>query len=315
MAVIPAIIGLLPMPAGALMSAPLVGAVAVKTRTSPEQNTAINFWFRHVWEYVWPLYPGVIVTGALLKVPVRNLVVVNFPLTLAAIGAGLLFCLRNVPGQHVSGAGGAVAGHVKQLVLSLLPIIVVALATVIFSVPLPCSLGAVCAALLIVHRLNRDQVKAVIRRSITAETVFLIVGVQVFQSVIERSGAASQVVQGFVSIRTPPGFLCLVIPCVIGLLTGATLGFVGVTFPVLMPFFVGQPGDVAYGYVMLAYGSGFVGTLLSPVHLCLTMTRDYFKANFGQVYKLLIGPACVVIIVAILWFLFGVNPLVKRLGL
>jgi len=315
MAVVPAIIGFLPMPGGAMLSAPMVGTVARRTQTSGAQNTAINFWFRHVWEYVWPLYPGIILTAALLEIPVRNVAAVNFPLTCAAITGGLLFSFRGVVPPELSRRASARAGCAKQLAVSLSPIIAVVVATVVFSVPLLLSLGVVCALLLIVHRLNKEQLRTVAHETVTAETIFLIVGVKVFEAVIERSGAASEVVQSFVSIDIVPAVLVVTVPFVLGVLTGATIGFVGVTFPVLMPFFVGQAGDVAYRYVMLAYAAGFTGVLFSPVHLCLVMTKDYFKAEFGQVYRLLIAPSLVVILVAVGWFLFGVEAFVRRTGL
>jgi len=39
---------------------------------------------------------------------------------------------------------------------------------------------------------------------------------------------------------------------------------------------------VPIGYVMLiasAVAAGFLGVLLSPVHICLVLTREYFKAD------------------------------------
>ncbi|MCP4154350.1 MAG: DUF401 family protein, partial [bacterium] len=51
----PALIGFLPMPGGALVSAPLVDVSTNKMNLKPEFNTFLNFWFRHVWEFVWPV--------------------------------------------------------------------------------------------------------------------------------------------------------------------------------------------------------------------------------------------------------------------
>ena len=58
---LPALVGLLPMPAGALFSAPMVASVDSKEELDPQHKAAINYWFRHIWEYWWPLYPGVII--------------------------------------------------------------------------------------------------------------------------------------------------------------------------------------------------------------------------------------------------------------
>ena len=66
--VMTALIGLLPMPGGALFSAPMVDASLASLPVNKEQKTIINYWFRHIWEYWWPIFPGVILAVALLKV-------------------------------------------------------------------------------------------------------------------------------------------------------------------------------------------------------------------------------------------------------
>ena len=58
-ALLPALIGLLPIVGGALVSAPMVVAGSDELRLSAERRTFINYWFRHVWEYILPTYPAV----------------------------------------------------------------------------------------------------------------------------------------------------------------------------------------------------------------------------------------------------------------
>jgi hypothetical protein len=48
-----------------------------------------------------------------------------------------------------------------------------------------------------------------------------------------------------------------------------------------------------------AYVSGFAGILLSPAHLCLALTADYFKAELKDVYRILILPVAVVFLSAL----------------
>ena len=55
--IVPAFIGLLPMPGGALFSAPLVDESLKGLNIKPEFMTFINYWFRHVWEFIWPILP------------------------------------------------------------------------------------------------------------------------------------------------------------------------------------------------------------------------------------------------------------------
>jgi len=81
-------------------------------------------------------------------------------------------------------------------------------------------------------------------------------------------------------------------------MTGLTIAFVGITFPFLLPLMGGmspEPGLVAF-----AFASGFAGVMLSPVHLCLVLTREYFGADFAQVYHRLLLPSLLVLATAVI---------------
>jgi integral membrane protein (TIGR00529 family) len=86
--VLPALIGLLPMPGGALFTAPLMDDVSADI-IPPHKKTLINFWFRHIWEYSWPMYPALLLAASLSQVDRNQMALLQFPLTVIALGVGL----------------------------------------------------------------------------------------------------------------------------------------------------------------------------------------------------------------------------------
>ena len=54
LATIPAVFGLLPIPGGALMSAPMIDKEADKIGVSDEDRTFLNVWFRHIGFLIFP---------------------------------------------------------------------------------------------------------------------------------------------------------------------------------------------------------------------------------------------------------------------
>ena len=96
LAALPALIGLMPMPAGALVSAPMIDGVADELGIPPESRTLINYWFRHVWEHSWPMYQAIIIASAILGISVREFSGKMFPLTLIMISVGYLLLLRPI---------------------------------------------------------------------------------------------------------------------------------------------------------------------------------------------------------------------------
>jgi len=43
-----------------------------------------------------------------------------------------------------------------------------------------------------------------------------------------------------------------------------------------------------------AWAGGFLGTMMSPVHLCLALTRVYFEADWGSIYRRMVPAALLV---------------------
>ncbi len=56
----PLLIGRLPSLGGAYFSAPMVKEATEGTDMSNKEKAFINCWFRHPWEYILPLYPGIV---------------------------------------------------------------------------------------------------------------------------------------------------------------------------------------------------------------------------------------------------------------
>jgi hypothetical protein len=83
----------------------------------------------------------------------------------------------------------------------------------------------------------------------------------------------------------------MILPFLAGFITGIAVGFVGTSFPLIIPMF---PENSLVGYLAsaaLAFTFGFMGMMLSPVHLCFLVTKDYYGANLVKSYRYLLLPA------------------------
>jgi integral membrane protein (TIGR00529 family) len=124
MALLPALIGLLPMPGGAIFSAPLVDECDEDNTVEPLLKTKINYWFRHVWEYWWPLYPGVLLTVDLTGLSILTVMILQLPLSIVSIGAGYFFLLRKVA-SNKTGSDTNKSGNNSRFLLLITPIIII----------------------------------------------------------------------------------------------------------------------------------------------------------------------------------------------
>jgi len=326
MAVAPAFIGLLPMPGGALFSAPMVGELTDDLTVPSEDRTLINFWFRHIWEWVWPLYPGVLFASAIIGAPLGRLMLAQSPMTLAAVAVGTILCFRRVtlpPNDNDAAPRGTWGEFLAAVWPVLLIIVLTAALGVAKHVGAPLGLPtktALLVALLIVNplflvlkRVPWREVLTLLRATVTVRICVLVYGVVTFGHVLRAYDAVEALPATFSGWGVPPLALIFFVPLIVGLLTGYMPAVVGISFPVLVPLLMrgtGADAAIHYGRSTFAYAGGFFGVLLSPVHLCLVLSREYFTADVTRVYRrlfLLVG-ALAVVAVGVL-FLWGAVPL------
>ncbi len=290
----PVLIGLLPSIGGAYFSAPMVDESTKGMKMSQEEKAFINYWFRHPWEYILPLYPGILLAAAVSGMELRDLIIANTAYAFFIVITGLIFGMRNV-----SGAFPVAEGVSKKGLLSFIPIALVLLLVVIFHLELHYALLLVIIALFIFYRFNARGIIRVLKHGLSMDVIVLIIGIMLFKETMEASGAVKNL-SGFLTSKgipfTPILFL---LPFATGLLTGITVGFVGSTFPLIMSI----AGEPSIGVISFAFASGFFGVLLSPVHICLVLTREYFKADMWGVYKKIIPAGSIVFLVAVVEYL------------
>lgn len=291
---LPALIGLLPMPGGALFSAPMVDSAFEGIPISAERKSFINHWFRHVWEYSWPLYPGIILTVELTGYELGRFILYQLPLTAVAIIAGAWASLRHIPSSTTAHQAETHDHPIRQVFVSFLPILVVIVLSIGLGLHLIIAfLIGIALSLWMGRNHFGHPIRSVLLRSLSLNTVVLIVGIMAFKQALESTGVIASMADTFARYGIPPFPLFIIIPFLVGLVSGLTIAPVGVAFPILFPL-IDLTGS-GIGYVVLAYASGFAGVILSPVHLCLILTREYFHAEMGGIYRLLWLPAAVLI--------------------
>lgn len=293
---VPAIIGFLPIIGGAMISAPMVQQASDELAITPERKTFLNYWFRHIWEYIFPTYPGVILSAAILGVGISTVAQANLPLTLAAVASGLFFGFRGI------GYAGDGKRHLSRAIfldffLGGLPIFVVIFAVLVFKTDLALTLILVFLISVLVYRARPREVVTIVKENFSFSYVTIVLGVLAFKGVLEATGAVAEISGELASFGIPSFIVLMILPFIIAMSTGMTMAFVGITFPILMPYFV--TGDFPMIAFMLAYAGGYAGIMLSPVHLCLVLTAQYFEADLGRLYRLLALPVFSVLMMAL----------------
>jgi integral membrane protein (TIGR00529 family) len=307
---LPALIGLLPMPGGALFSAPFVASADSGNHLKPHLKTAINYWFRHIWEFWWPLYPGVILAMQYAKLPVWLFFLIQAPFSLFAIFGGWLFMLRTV--SHRSGPAYPEA-HAKQAFSTLAPVGVLVAISIAGSSVLPMagvrpSIANLCSMLLglvvviswigAADRAAFRKTLGILKKQSTWSLMLVVAGALLFSATLSipvpGTGATlvSQMRDEFMRLGVPFFLLAFIIPFISGMVTGIAVAFVGASFPIIFALLGDHPPlHSLIATTSLAFVSGHMGEMLSPVHICFLVSKEYFKTSLRLSYRYLLGPA------------------------
>ena len=90
---IPLMMGMLPTPGGIMLSAPMVRDLGDRIGVERDRLAAINFFFRHQWESVWPLFPAVPLVQSIFGISAFVLISHNIVITLCGTLGGVIFLL------------------------------------------------------------------------------------------------------------------------------------------------------------------------------------------------------------------------------
>ncbi|MHB8881566.1 MAG: DUF401 family protein [Thermodesulfovibrionales bacterium] len=300
----PLLIGMLPSLGGAYFSAPMVKEATSGLHMSSEEKAYINYWFRHPWEYILPLYPGILLAAALSGIPLYRFVVANIPYALVLFSTGFIYSMRDIgkrsdpsgPGAQAT-PGTGVTG--RSALLSFGPVGGVLFLVVALQMDLHYALLAMIAPLCIIFRYGPSDIWRILRHGFGLDVVVLIIGIMLFKETMEATGSVRNLSAVFVDNGIPVLPIVCLLPFLTGLLTGLTVGFVGSTFPLLISI----AGGASLPVMSLAFAAGFIGVLISPVHLCLVLTREYFKADMWGVYKKIIPSGLFIFLAACIEYL------------
>ena len=302
----PALIGLLPMPGGALFSAPMVQTASGQNTMEPELKVAINYWFRHIWEYWWPLYPGIILSITLFGIDSWKLIVVQMPLTIGVVIAGCIFILARIPRNektddiYTESVQYSFFREAAPIAVAIVVFLVLQVSAIVLqrqtglSVPsfkyISLLLG-LCAAIAVVVWQNSTGLAHILASTFrlhVAAMALIIISIMAFKGILVSSQAIESVRQELATYAIPSLLIVALLPFIAGFVTGIAIGFVGASFPLVIALI--PHGASVIPYAVLAYGLGYMGMMLSPVHLCLIVTREFFRADMVLAYKYLWKP-------------------------
>ena len=316
--VIPAVYGLMPVPGGALFSAPLIDKEGEKYKLNQNQKNFLNVWFRHIWFPIFPVSSAMLlIIGAdFANINIYELIIANFPAFLAFIIIGLIFLkffIKKIPipKEKPKKEYNGLIYLLPPVIPILIYIFIFVFATILGFENLKdfqriiFIIGVVIGIYLLYLLLKIEWKKyyEILKKSFSLNLAFAIIGILLFRQIIEASGSSLIIADMLGGLHFHAILIIIIVPMIMGLITGYNLGAIALSFPLIEPFFEFSGLNII-GITSLIFISSLVGYLISPIHLCNVVSSDYLKTDTTRMYKMYIPAALMLIIIQTFFVIF-----------
>ncbi len=301
--VIPAVYGLMPIPGGALLSAPMIDEEGEKYNITKNEKNFLNVWFRHIWFAIYPISSAMILicSYTFSNINIYYLVLINIPAFIASIVIGLFYLKRFIKkSPEVDVCAKKEYGGLIFLLPPTLPILFYGFLQLIEGFPQIRAfwIGVVFSIILLYFllQINLKQYLDIIKKSINVKLPLAIFGILIFREVFDVSGSTAIIADLIGNLPFPTVIIIILIPLALGILTGYNLGAVALSYPLVEPFFE-YSGISLVGFTSIVFVSALVGYLISPIHLCNVLSSEHFKTDTTRMYRMYVPSAMFILVI------------------
>lgn len=299
LAIIPFIFGLLPVPGGALLSAPMVDSEGRRLGVSNEGKTFLNLWFRHIGFLIFPLATALVVMSQISGININRLIVMQTPIFVVSVIVGSFYVIK-LSKKREKEEIVKKKGVILETLINFAPLLVTIVLTMTLSLFINLNISflislpsGIILSLIIYKGGNKVQF---VKKGFSASIGLAVFGIMLYKNVANVSGVAEIVAKYLQHTSMPAMLIIPVLSFSIGVLTAHNMAAIALAYPMLYPI-IGN--DIRL--VSLLYISSFMGYLISPLHLCVVVSYEYFKPKFVELYKLMLPPALLMVVIAVIF--------------
>jgi len=311
---------------GALFSAPMVEKEGKILGLNKNQSNFVNVWFRHIWFPIYPISSAMILicskdfTGLTSDIELYHIMAANIPSFLFFIVIGYFFLHVFLGGNVEKTKKGK--KELTGLIFLLIPIIPIFfyILLYLFSYIFPIIdvseyqntvfiIGLLFSFLIlfIISNKNRREFFEILKKDFSVNIALAIFGIIIFREMFDTTQVNIILAEIIQQLPFTPIVIIIIIPAILGIITGYNLGAVALSYVLIKPFF-DATGISIIGLTSIVFMSAFIGYLISPIHLCNVVSSDHFKTDTTRMYRMYIPSALVILFIQTLFiFLFYHN--------
>lgn len=311
-AALPALAGMLTVPGGAIISAPMVEEAGNRIGLSPARQAASNIWFRHVFYFMLPLFPSMILAAELAGVNVGIFALYNLSLTVVGLVVAFFTVFRGLEWRQSalparSATRKSAWRSLAELLRSTAPLLVILSLVIGLQLFFPLALLLGISAAFFNYFPRHEGFWPVIKKrfltyllpGIKFKLAFIILGIMFFKQALDYTQVITDMAGFLIGLGIPLLILIFVVPVALGVITGDNSASIAIVVPLFAPM-IADAGSAYYVQIAFVYFSSALGHIFAPVHPCFALTKEYFKASYGAMLYPLLPPVAAVTLLAFL---------------
>ena len=168
--------------------------------------------------------------------------------------------------------------------LALAPVAVNFILIVSFNFSAAAAMALVAVTLIFVLRFSNHviNIKQVFTGACDLKMLMNILCIFYFIQILTDTKVLYAIVSEFQKSPLPQPVIVAAVSFIIGVLTGMSQGHVAIVMPIIAAM---APGDLTLAGIAMVFG--VAGQMLTPTHMCLIVTLDYFKADYFKCLRTL----------------------------
>ena len=315
--IIPAVYGLMPVPGGALFSAPMIDKEGEKYKLRQDQKNFLNVWFRHIWFPIFPVSSAMllIISYDFSNINIYELIIADLPAFIAFILIGLIYLKLFIKNSYepIKKPKKDYKGLV-YLLPPILPIIIYVLFFIAFILAgfqnikdfqrIIFIIGVILSLITLYYLLDIQwkEYLNILKKSVSFNLALAIFGIMIFREIIETSRSNEILAHVLGGLPFPALIIVLIAPFFLGLITGYNFGAIALSYFLVEPFFR-YTGINIVGVTSLVFISSLLGYLISPIHLCNVVSSEYLKTDVTRIYKMYLPAVALLLLIQVVFII------------
>jgi len=282
--VLPALMGVLIVPGGALLSAPFIYEMGEEMKIPASRRAAINLVFRHIAMFILPFSTGLLVISAALpEINISKLIFLNLFYVIPTTFAGYFLLIKDIKyekTQKVKFSGR----NFLTLLLYTSPIYICVIIN--SATGLPFSVALIFSVLAVYLLCDKKQFFSTLIKSVNYHTVLTVAAILIMKELILNMDELILLFKSMFNAESSMFSILLVLlisSVFFGIITGNQTATLAIIIPMISQ--LGISHDMIYIYTYFSFACSYAGYYFSPVHLCQAFTIQYMNVATIELYK------------------------------